>query len=296
MKNVKKLRVIKNENKVLACVDQSHFADYVADYAGWAARRMESPLEFLHIIDRHQEMATGNDHSGAIGFDAQETLLNELSNQDESCSKAARERGRIFLNRLRERAIQSGVESPDIRQRYGVLEETLVEQEDGVRLFVLGRRGESAVSTQRDLGRNVERVVRALHKPILAVTDSFTEPRRVLIAFDGGIVTRRGVEMVAASPLFRGLPVHLLMSGKKSQDGLKQLEWAKTTLEAASFHVSPLLVPGDAERVIAKAVHEQGIDMLIMGAYSHSPLRSLLFGSKTSDLLRSAKVPTLLLR
>lgn len=33
---------------------------------------------------------------------------------------------------------------PDIRQRYGVLEETLVEQEDGVRLFVLGRRGESA--------------------------------------------------------------------------------------------------------------------------------------------------------
>ncbi len=43
-------------------------------------------------------------------------------------------------------------------------------------------------------------------------------------------------------------------------------------------------------------VQEQGIDMLIMGAYSHSPLRSLLFGSKTSDLLRSAKIPTLLLR
>ncbi len=39
-----------------------------------------------------------------------------------------------------------------------------------------------------------------------------------------------------------------------------------------------------------------GIDMLIMGAYSHSPHRSLFFGSKTSDLLRSAKVPTLLLR
>ena len=36
--------------------------------------------------------------------------------------------------------------------------------------------------------------------------------------------------------------------------------------------------------------------MLIMGAYAHSPLRSLLFGSKTSDLLRSAKIPTLLLR
>ena len=287
---------MKNENTVLACVDQSHFANYVADYAAWAACRMAAPLEFLHVIDRHPEIATGNDHSGAIGFDAQEVLLNELSNEDESRSKAARERGRIFLNRLRERALEAGVESPDVRQRYGVLEETLVEQENGVRLFVFGRRGESAESTQRDLGRNVERVVRALHKPILAVTDSFTEPRRVMIAFDGGIVTRRGVEMVASSPLFRDLPVHLLMSGKESQSASKQLEWAKTTLEAASFDVFPSLIPGDAERVIARAVREQAIDMLIMGAYSHSPLRSLLFGSKTSDLLRSAKVPTLLLR
>jgi len=33
-----------------------------------------------------------------------------------------------------------------------------------------------------------------------------------------------------------------------------------------------------------------------MGAYSHSPLRSLVFGSKTADLLRSATIPTLLLR
>ncbi len=284
------------EKNVLACVDQSHFADYVADYATWAARRMEAPLEFLHIIDRHPEIATGNDHSGTIGIDAEEVLLNELSNEDESRSKVVRERGRLFLNRLRERAIEAGVESPDVRQRYGVLVETLVAQEKGVRLFVLGRRGESAETTQRDLGRNVERVVRALNKPILAVTDKFTEPNRVMIAFDGGIVTQRGVEMVAKSPLFRGLPVYLLMSGKESQNASKQLEWAKTTLEVADFEVTASLIPGDAESVIAKAVQEQGIDMLIMGAYSHSPLRSLLFGSKTSDLLRSAKISTLLLR
>jgi hypothetical protein len=40
----------------------------------------------------------------------------------------------------------------------------------------------------------------------------------VLIAFDGGGVTRRGVEMIAASSLFKGLPVHLLMSGKAQHD------------------------------------------------------------------------------
>lgn len=287
---------MKNENKVLACVDQSHFADHVADYAAWAARRMDAPLEFLHVIDRHPELGSGEDHSGAIGIDAQENLLTKLSADDEARTKNAREQGRIFLNRLRERAFASGAALVDVRQRHGELEETLAEQAEGVRLLVLGRRGEAAETTQRDLGRNVEHVVRAVHKPILTVTAGFKEPQRVMIAFDGGNVTRRGVEMVAGSPLFRGLPIYLLMSGKESQDAHRQLDWAKTTLETAGFEVTALLTPGDAESTIAKTVKEQSIDMLIMGAFGHSPLRTLMFGSKTADLLRSSTIPTLLLR
>lgn len=287
---------MKNENKVLACVDQSHYADYVADYAAWAARRMDAPLKFLHVLTRHPEISSGEDHSGAIGIGSQESLLTKLSEEDAAESKAAHEKGRLFLNRLRERAIAAGVAAPDMKQRHGTLEETLVEQQEGVRLIVLGRRGESAEIKQRDLGRNVERVVRALSKPILTVTEGFREPRRVMIAFDGGILSRRGVEMVASSPLFRGLAVHLLMSGQESKASGKQLEWAKATLESAGFNTSAALIPGDAESVIAKMVQELDIDILIMGAYTHSPLRSLFLGSTTNDLLRSAKIPTLLLR
>jgi nucleotide-binding universal stress UspA family protein len=284
------------QDKVLACVDQSHFADYVSDAAAWAARRLDAPLELLHILDREKEIALGKDHSGAIGVNAQQNLLSELAERDESRSKENRERGRELLNTLRQRAVRLGVEAPDVRQRYGDLEETLVETQDQVRLFVLGRRGESAETTQRDLGRNVERMIRSLSRPILAVTDQFNEPEQVLIAFDGGGMTRRGVEMVAASPLFRELSVHVLMSGKARRDSEKQLDWARSTLEQAGLEVAVALIPGDTERVIARYVHEQAIDMLLMGAYGHSPLRSLFFGSKTTDLLRSAKVPTLLLR
>ncbi len=287
---------MKNENRVLACVDQSHFADYVADYAAWAARRLEAPLEFLHCIDRHPELGSGEDHSGAIGIDAQQALLTQLCERDAAVARAAREQGRVFLNRLRERAIVAGVAAPDMRQRHGNLAQTLVEQEAGVRLFVLGRHGASAESTRGELGSNVERVVRAVHKPVLTVTEGFREPRRALIAFDGSAVTRNGVEMVAASPLFRGLPVHVVMSGKGGADAPRQLEWAKRTLEAAGLEAPAELIPGEPEAVIAKAVKDQDVDILIMGAYAHSPLRSLLFGSKTADLLRAATIPTLLLR
>lgn len=287
---------MKTEKKVLACVDQSHFAEYVTDFAAWTAQRMNAPLELLHVIDRHPETSRSKDHSGAIGIDAQEQLLAALTEEDESRSREAREKGRVFLNRLRGRAVAAGVAAPDMRQRYGQLEETLMEQEQDVRLFVVGRRGESAAQTQHELGRHVERIVRNLHKPVLTITEEFTEPKRVMIAFDGGIVTREGVKMVAKSPLFKGLPIHLLMSGKERADAAKQLQWARKTLEAAGFETTTAHTPGDAEAVIAMTIKDEAIDLLIMGAYSHSALRSLLFGSKTSDLLRTTKIPTLLLR
>ena len=285
-----------DDEKVLACVDRSGFADHVTDCAAWAAGRLAAPLELLHIIDRQEARPAAGDHSGAIGIDAQANLLDKLSTEDEARTRAAREAGRALLTRLRERASAAGADPVDIRRRYGELEETLREQETGVRLMVLGRRGEAAETTRRDLGRNVERVVRALHRPILAVTDDFSEPQRVMVAFDGGAVTRRGVEMLATSPLCRGLPILLLMSGKVSADGAKRLERAEQRLAAAGLDVSAELVPGDAETVIAGTARDRRIDLLVMGAFGHSPLRSLLFGSKTADLLRSSRIPTLLLR
>ena len=63
---------MKIENKVLACVDQSPFADHVGDYAAWAAARMDAPLELLHVIDRHPEIGDTRDHSGAMTPNAQE--------------------------------------------------------------------------------------------------------------------------------------------------------------------------------------------------------------------------------
>ncbi|MDA0375493.1 MAG: universal stress protein [Planctomycetota bacterium] len=280
--------------RVLACVDQSHFADTVADYAAWAARRLDAPLEFLHVIDREPEVASTHDHSGAIGIDSREELLGELSREDEARTRAARERGRIFLERLRQRASAAGCPSVDVRQRHGSLDETLVEQESDVQLFVLGRRGASAEITQRDLGRNLERMLRALRRPILTVTDAWQEPRRVLLALDGRRTTRKAVEFVARSPLFDGLPVHLFAAG--AAEGDRSLAAAVDLLAKAGRSPAVVQATGDVERGVAAAIRETGSDLLVMGAYAHSWLRSLFVGSRTNGLLRASTVPTLLVR
>ncbi len=285
------------EQVTLAAVDRSSFAAAVTDYASWAAQRLGTPLELLHVINRHPEVASDqSDRSGAIGIDAQAQLLTNLSNDDEQRSKVAREAGRVFLADLQRRSLTQISGSVDIKQRFGSLHETLIQREPSVQLFVLGRRGTSAQITQRDLGRNLEQVVRALHKPILVATDAFSEPTRALFAFDGSHISKRGVRMLAASPLLRNIPIDLLNVGHATAAKQDRLDWAARKLKKAGFDITTDIIAGDPETVIAREITERSADFLIMGAYSHSPLRSWLFGSKTSDLLRSATVPTLLLR
>lgn len=288
--------LIYHEQRVLACVDQSHFAEYVADYAAWAADRLELPLELLHILERHPERGSGADHSGAIGFKAQDALLETLVQEEAARNTTAREQGRVFLSGLRARAMVAGLENSGMRQRYGELEATLVEQEPGVELFVLGRRGQSAETTGRDLGRNLERVVRALHRPILAVSEAFVRPHRLMIAFDGSTLTRRGIELVASSALFRGMSCDIVMAGEQGRRGAAGLAWAKARLVAAGLDTEALVLPGDPEREIAAAMRDRSVDLLVMGSYSHSVLHRLFRGSRTADLLRACTVPTLLLR
>lgn len=278
------------DKKVLACVSRSPLSDHITDYAAWAAARLAAPLELLHVLERHPERGSGDDRSGTIGVDAQELLLSRLSADDESQTKALREEGRVHLNRLRERALAAQAPMVDVRQRHGDLDDTVAELEAHARLVVMGRQ------TPLSAGSHFERTVRRLRKPILTVPGPFRPIERVMIAFDGGIASRNGVEMVAASPLFRQCRIHLLMSGEENAAAVRQLEWARQTFQAAGVAVEATLVRGSAAEVIPGAIDVAAIDLLVMGAYSHSPLRSLVRGSKTSDLLRSFSIPTLLMR
>jgi len=278
--------------KILACVDQSPYADYVADFGAWAARRLSLPLELLHIIDRHPEMATSDDRSGAIGFDAQENLLNRLAEEEGQRTREIRERGRVFLNTLKQRCELAGTNDVDTRQRYGQLLDTLDEQQQDVALYVLGRRGRSAAHTQRDLGRHVESISRKIRRPILTVASEFTEPKSLLVAYHGNRMTRRCISLIAGNPALADLPVHVVMSGKETAEAEKHLLWARDTLALGGFSVETAYLPGDPEQQIMRALSDREIDLLVMGAYSRSPLKSLFLGSKTNGLLRASRVPT----
>ncbi|NBD95322.1 MAG: universal stress protein [Gammaproteobacteria bacterium] len=280
----------------MACLDTSIYADSVVDHAAWASGRLSAPLVCLHVIDRETAHAAAADYSGNIGIDTQSALLEELAELDAQRSRLAMEQGRALLQRVTERANKAGVVDVEGRQRHGTLVETATELEGNVRLFVIGKRGESVDFNKGHLGANLERTVRAVHRPLLVASRKFRPIRHFAIAFDGSDTTRKCVEMVCQSPLLKGLDCHLIAAGS-DQGKLRQgLEWARQQLEAAGFMPRTVVQPGDAETVIIDQAGALDIDLLVMGAYGHSRIRHLIVGSTTTAVLRSCTIPVLLLR
>jgi nucleotide-binding universal stress UspA family protein len=147
------------------------------------------------------------------------------------------------------------------------------------------------------LDHHVERVIRAVRRPVLvATTGQFSPPERFVVAYDGSATAQRTVETVARSPMLKGLPALVAMVGADTPAAHQQLQDAQSLLQAAGFTVETTLMPGEPEQVLPALLKTQGAALLVMGAYGHSRIRHLIVGSTTTTLLRLSEVPVLVLR
>lgn len=270
----------------------------VCDWARWAARRLQAPLELMHVHEPQPDLAPMADLSGALGLDAREGLLRDLARLDEERERLARSHTQALLERLRERVVAHEPEGDSpvgTSQTTGDLIERLEHRQPEVRLFVLGRRRlATQPSGKLHLDHHLERAVRALRQPVLVATSAFREPQRFAIAFDGSETGRRTVERIAASPLLRGLACHVLIVTSDTTKAAKELAWAQQAL--AGFDITSVRLEGEPENALVAYLQLQGLDLLAMGAYGHSRMRHLILGSTTTTLLRTSPVPVLVIR
>lgn len=280
---------------VLACIDASAYSTSVCDLAAWASRRLQLPVELLHVVQRKDAVAERRDLSGAIGLGVKSELLEELTRSEETDARLQVERGRVLLASGEQRLRDAG--APDVRRlhRHGGIVETILERETDARVVVIGKRGASHEFASDHIGSKIERVVRASTKPVLIAPRTVEEPRAVVLAYDGGKAADRALEQLAGSPLFAGLAVHVVMAGSEDNAHRRGLDGALDRISAMR-EVRSTLRMARAEEVIADVVGQTPAALLMMGAYGHSPLRSLIVGSTTTAMIRTVHVPVLLVR
>ncbi len=93
-----------------------------------------------------------------------------------------------------------------------------------------------------------------------------------------------------------GAACHILRAGHVDDQARYYLEETAAKLRAAGYAVTAHVIPGEAETLIADAVKREGIHLLVMGAYGHSPIRAFILGSTTTTMVRTCLVPVLMFR
>lgn len=274
--------------KLLACLDASTYAASVTDYAAWIADRTGGSVELLHVIQRTDGVARRKDLSGALGLGARSELMEELVATEEVASRLAREQAEALLSVAAERLEAAGVTATTL-MRHGDIVETVIEREAEADLVIIGKRGASADFARGHLGSKVERVVRQSALPVLVANRDHAPVKTVLVAFDGGATSRKAVAMAATSPLFEDCTIHVASVGENASLG-----WAEEVVGERLGGIESLV--GNVEDAITGEVERLEADMLLMGAYGHSPLRSMILGSTTTAMLRAVHKPVLLFR
>ncbi|PRX09680.1 UNVERIFIED_ORG: nucleotide-binding universal stress UspA family protein [Martelella mediterranea] len=283
-------------DKLTAFIDSSNYAESVCDHAAWIAGQLGLSVELVHVLERKQGHHAPTDLSGSIGLGARTALLEELAELDAQNAKLAQKRGRLLLEGALERLAAEGVTDVNIRLRNGDFVEAIEDVGADSRVIVIGKRGEGADIATGHLGSNLERAVRSAKQPVFVAARAFKPIHKVLIAYDGGPSAEKAVERVATSSILQETEATLLTVCKEGDPLAGKAEAALKRLQDAGVTAKLLTRQGHAEKVIEDTATETGADLLVMGAYGHSRIRTLVIGSTTTAVLRACKIPVFLVR
>ena len=279
---------------ILTLIDGSVYTHSVCDHAAWAARQYGGDIELLHVLNTRRSSSFPADLSGSIGLGARSALLAELAAHDARTAELAKERGRAILDAAQQRLESQGMTHTSLALRTGEIAESLVKRAGD--LIVMGKRGEGADFEKLHLGSNLERVVRAVHKPVLIASRAFKPIAHAVFAFDDGVSARKALDSLVQTPLADRPRITVFSVTDPGSDLAKAGIAAAARLTEAGYAATAKAAPGDAEKLIAEETERDSADLLIMGAYGHSRIRNLIIGSTTTSLIRSCLIPLLLFR
>lgn len=282
-------------NKIITCIDGSAITSAVTEAGKWAAKKLNKPLCFLHIIEKSQQHGA-DDYTGAIGLGAQSALLEEMTRLDEQKSKLALTLGNDLLDSVAEDAGSYGIETVETMQRHGDIVEELMALEQLTRLIVIGRKGAGHAHEFKALGSHIETLLRKATQPIFIVPEAFSPPKSFMIAYDGRESADRTLQKVLDGGLLHGIDCHLV-AVKNNEVMLKEkFDTAKNKLIERGLNVIPALLEGNINEQLTRYQQEQNIELIVIGAFGHSRLRQFFVGSNTLKMLENTQVPLIIMR
>ncbi|MCH7382524.1 universal stress protein [Acinetobacter dispersus] len=276
-------------NRVIACIDSSPCIDAVAEAAVWVAKQTQRELVLLQILDYYPASYHLGEISGVIGFESNAMLLKELAELEQKQSELALDYSNNLLKHISELIEkQYGLTSTKIQEKGDFLEQSfnLLNENDVV---IIGRVGERAAEKNKPIGSNVENFIRGANCTVITVGEHFQPPKRFIFAYEYSPTCQKMLQRIAQSDLLKTLQCHLLYVG----DHPEMLTEPEKYLTDAGLDVVSVYRYGDVAQNILEYQREHDIQLIVLGAFSHSKIHQFFLGSITTTIFRNANVPLL---
>ena len=276
-------------NRVIACIDSSPCIEAVAEAAAWVAKQTQRELVLLQILDYYPASYHLGEISGVIGFESNAMLLKELAELEQKQSELALDYSNNLLKHISELIEKRyGLTSTKIQEKGDFLEQSfnILKENDVV---IIGRVGERAVEKNKPIGSNVENFIRGANCTVITVGENFEAPRRFIFAYEYSPTCQKMLQRIAQSDLLKTLQCHLLYVG----DHPEMLTEPEKYLKDAGIEVVPVYRYGDVAQNILEYQAEHKIQLIVLGAFSHSKIHQFFLGSITTTIFRNANVPLL---
>jgi nucleotide-binding universal stress UspA family protein len=250
-----------------------------------AARRLAILTEATHITALL--VRTPAD----VGIGQSEEVLTEQRQAEFDAAEAKRAAGALAVfDAWMPATRQAGIEAEWIDVD-GIAEQIVEERGRRADFLVVGQ------PAQRDYGTNWHAMRAALfatHRPLLVIPPAATEDfgHRVAIGWRDDEQTNKAV--LAGLRCLASADRVFVLTGVRV--GTATPAMPEILMEhGVNAEVQRLSMGfGAFGPVLLRKVHQLGADMLVMGAYMHSPLRELLFGGVTRYMLTHADIPILM--
>ncbi|QOR01437.1 MULTISPECIES: universal stress protein [unclassified Campylobacter] len=276
--------------KILVCVDVLEPCKDILHYGVYLAKKLDLPLMFLYTIEPN---FTNAELACSFSIEASGCVIEDLVEEQSQKNESLCKKGQKILEEFCIYAKEQGVKECLSVQKDGDLEEVLREYNGQIRLAIAGLKGGGK---KNKIGIHTEELVRALNVPILLVNSAFKEIKSVMMAYDGSVLAKKAIEQAIKQPIFKEAKRYVVNVSKDEKTSCELLMQVSQIFTEAGLSVQTQHLNGEIVQALFEFNEQNDIDLLIMGAYSHHWLKSILFGSLTNDILTQAKKPLLLIR
>jgi nucleotide-binding universal stress UspA family protein len=272
--------------RIVVGLDGSAFAEAATTAAIERAQRSAGTVVGVAVIDRpgieSSEAGAGPGAAYFAGDMIDEKLAEALA------------RTRDFLNQFAERCRQANVQY-ELAREEGVPFDALIEYGRASDLIVVGLKTFFHFETSSKPGNTISRLIHHPVTPVLAVPETWTTPKRVVIAYNSSVYSSRAmgafVHQQSLTP-FADEVILLHVDEKGGEEiSVNELNLAEKYLRAYGMKVQRLSKQGSVGEMILETAQELAPCMVVMGAFHGNWIQELLSSSAAELLLEDSRIP-----